>query len=76
MNLIKDEKSVWETYMVEGFPFGIEKIDSRDFVVFRLWGSRRVYLREDGFVSVKQAMVFLVPVVEAYESSIVVAVTA
>lgn len=76
MKLIKDEKSVWETYFIEGFPFGIEKIDSRDYVVFRLFGSRRVYLREDGFTSKEQALAYLAPVVENYNNSIITAITA
>lgn len=76
MKLIKDEKSVWETHFIEGFPFGIEKIDSRDYVVFRLFGSRRVYLREDGFTSQAQALTYLAPVVENYNNSIITAITA
>jgi len=76
MKLIKDEKSVWETHFIEGFPFGIEKISSRDYVVFRLFGSRRIYLREDGFTSKAQALAYLAPVVENYSNSIITAITA
>lgn len=76
MKLIKDENSVWETHFIEGFPFGIEKIDLRDYVVFRLFGSRRIYLREDGFTSKEQALAYLVPVVENYSNSIITAITA
>lgn len=73
MKLIKDTASVWETYMVEGYPFGIEKIAPRDYVVFRLWGKNRVYLRDTGFISIKQASDYLAPVVEKYEASIITA---
>lgn len=76
MRLIKDNASVWETHLVEGYPFGIEKIAPRDYVIFRLWGGRRVYLRDEGFTSKAQAMAYLEPVVAKYEASIVVAVTA
>lgn len=76
MKLIKDSASVWETHLVEGYPFGIEKIAPRDYVIFRLWGGRRVYLRDEGFVSKAQALAYLEPIIEKYESSIVVAVTA
>ena len=74
MKLIKDEASVWETHLIEGYPFGIEKIDHRDYVVFRLWGNRRIYLRASEmppFDSIKQAHDYLVPVIEKYEGSII-----
>ena len=74
MKLIKDEKSVWETHFIEGFPFGIEKIDSSDYVVFRLFGSRRIYLREDGFTSKAQALAYLANDVNTYKNSIVEAI--
>jgi len=76
MKLIKDTASVWETHLVEGYPFGIEKIAPRDYVIFRLWGGRRVYIRDEGFLSKAQALAYLTPMIEKYEASIVVAVTA
>lgn len=76
MKLIKDKTSVWETHLVEGYPFGIEKIAPRDYVVFRLWANRRVYLREQGFTSKQQAGAYLAPIVAKYEASIVTAITA
>lgn len=76
MKLIKDTASAWETHMVDGYPFGIEKIDSRDYVIFRLWGNRRVYLRDEGFTSRAQAAAYLERDVENYRNSIVTAVTA
>jgi hypothetical protein len=75
MKLIKDSESAWETYMIEGYPFGIEKIAPRDYVVFRLWGSRRVYLRDEGFTSKAQALAYLAPIVDHYERSIIRAIT-
>lgn len=76
MRLIKDTASVWETHLVEGYPFGIEKITPCDYVIFRLWGGRRVYLRDEGFTSKAQALAYLRPMVEKYEASIITAVTA
>jgi len=76
MKLVQDTASVWDTYMIEGYPFGIEKIDARDWVVFRLFGSRRIYLRDAGFTSKAQAHDYLVPIVEKYRSSIITAVVA
>ena len=73
LQLKKSLNDVWETHYVFGYPFGIEKIDSRDFVVFREWGSRRIYLREEGFTSKAQALDFLAPIVEKYASSIITA---
>jgi hypothetical protein len=73
MQLVKDEHSVWETHMVKGYPFGIEKIAPRDYVVFRLFGSRRIYLREDGFTSKAQAMAYLENDVKTYKNSIITA---
>ena len=72
MKLIKDNASAWETYMVEGYPFGIEKIAPRDYVVFRLWGANRAY-GAAGFTSIKQASDYLTPVVKKYEASIITA---
>ena len=76
MKLVKDTASTWETHLVEGYPFGMEKIAPRDYVIFRLWGGRRVYLRDEGFTSKAQAMTYLEPVIAKYEASIIVAVTA
>jgi hypothetical protein len=76
MKLIKHHESVWETHLIEGYPFGIEKIDARDYVVFRIWGGRRIYLRDEGFTSKAQALAYLEPIVQKYQSSIITAVTA
>ena len=73
MKLIKSQGETWETHYVEGYPFGIEKIAPRDYVVFRLWGKNRVYLRDTGFTSLKQASDYLAPVVAKYEASIITA---
>jgi hypothetical protein len=75
MRLIKDSASVWETHLIEGYPFGIEKIAPRDYVIFRLWGRQRVYIRDTGFTSKAQALAYLEPMVENYEASIIRAVT-
>ena len=76
MKLVKDTASAWETYLVEGYPFGIEKIAPRDYVVFRLWGRQRVYMRDTGFTSKTQALDYLAPIVKNYEASIITAITA
>jgi hypothetical protein len=76
MKLIKHHESVWETHLIEGYPFGIEKIDARDYVVFRIWGGRRIYLRDEGFTSKAQALSYLTPIVQKYQGSIITAVTA
>lgn len=62
------------TDYVFGYPFGIEKIDSRDYVVFREFGSRRIYLRAESFTSKAQAFAYLEPMVEKYASSIITAI--
>ena len=62
------------THMIEGYPFGIERIAPCNYVVFRLWGNRRIYLRASEmlpFDSIKQAHNYLVPVIEKYEGSII-----
>ena len=64
------------THYVFGYPFGIEKIDNRDYVVFREFGSRRIYLRDEGFTSKQQASDYLAPIVAKYEASIITAITA
>lgn len=48
MKLVKDPNSVWETHLVEGYPFGIEKIDRGAWYAFQLWGNRRIYLMTKG----------------------------
>lgn len=63
------------TDYVFGYPFGIEKISNRDYVVFREFGKRRIYLREDGFISKAQALSYLSPIVEKYSNSIITAIT-
>lgn len=62
------------TTYVFGYPFGIEKIAPRDYVVFREFGSRRIYLRADSFTSKEQATAYLEPVIEKYSSSIITAI--
>lgn len=64
-----------ESWRVDGSPFGIEKIDARDFVIFRLWANRRVYLRRDGFSSRAMALRYLEPMVSNYRNSIITAIT-
>jgi hypothetical protein len=64
------------TSYVFGYPFGIEKIAPRDYVVFREFGSRRIYLRVESFTSKDQALAYLAPVVENYSNSIITAITA
>lgn len=63
------------TNYVFGYPFGIEKIAPRDYVVFREFGSRRIYLRADSFTSKEQAKDYLSPIVEKYSNSIITAIT-
>jgi hypothetical protein len=76
LQLRKSLNDAWETHYVFGYPFGIEKIAPRDYVVFREFGSRRIYLREDGFTSKEQALAYLAPMVEKYSNSIITAITA
>jgi len=61
-------------WQVSETPFGIEKIDNRDYVVFRLWNNNRVYLRDAGFTSREMACLYLEGVVKNYRSSIIEAV--
>jgi hypothetical protein len=75
LQLRKSLKDVWETDYVFGYPFGIEKIAPRDYVVFREFGSRRIYLRENSFTSKAQALDYLNPIVEKYSNSIITAIT-
>lgn len=48
MKLVKDPNSVWETHMVEGYPFGLEKIDRGAWYAFQLWGKNRIYFMTKG----------------------------
>lgn len=64
------------TTYVFGYPFGVEKIAPHDYVVFREFGSRRIYLRADSFTSQEQAFNYLEPMVEKYANSIITAITA
>jgi hypothetical protein len=64
------------TTYIFGYPFGVEKIAPCDYVVFREFGSRRIYLRAESFTSKAQALTYLEPMVEKYASSIITAVTA
>jgi hypothetical protein len=61
-------------WQVAETPFGVEKIDDRDYVVFRLWNGNRVYLRDKGFTSRDMACLYLEGVVENYRASIIEAV--
>jgi hypothetical protein len=75
MKLIKDETSAWETHLVEGYPFGIEKIDRGAWYPFQLWGKRRIYLDTKG-MSKEKATAILKERLEDYKSRIVEGVTA
>lgn len=63
-------------WQIEGTPFGIEKIAPRDYVVFRLWGKARIYIRDTGFTSRDMALLYLEDMVEKYRASIIEAVRA
>ena len=73
--MLKTQKieGAWEAYLIEGVPFGVEKIDSRDWVIFRMFGKTRIYLREEGFTSKEQALTYLERDVRTYKSSIITA---
>lgn len=73
MKLIKDEASVWETHLVEGYPFGIEKIDRGAWYPFQLWGKQRIYLDTKG-TGKEKAMAVLRIRLEDYKSRIVVGI--
>jgi hypothetical protein len=75
MKLIKDEASAWETHFVEGYPFGIEKIDRGAWYPFQLWGKRRIYLETKG-MGKEKATAILKEKVEDYKARIIVGVTA
>lgn len=70
MKLIKDKASVWETYLVEGYPFGLEKIDRGAWFPFQLWGGKRIYLDTKG-TGKDKAKALLVERVEDYKSRII-----
>lgn len=74
--LIPIEGSVWESWQLEGTPFGIEKIAPYDYVVFRMWGRERVYMsitKDKGFTSREFSYLYLLEKAREYEESIVVA---
>jgi hypothetical protein len=48
MKYVRDTDSVWETHLVEGYPFGIERIDRGAWYAFQLWGKNRIYLMTKG----------------------------
>jgi hypothetical protein len=75
MRLIKDEASVWETHLVEGYPFGLEKIDRGAWYPFQLYGKRRIYLSYKG-MGKEKATAILKEKVEDYKARIIVGVTA
>ena len=70
------------TWQVEGFPFGVEKIDRACYAPFRLWGKSRVYVgqydntgRKDLlFRSRQEAFAYVEEAVKKYEESIIRAV--
>jgi len=72
MRYIKDSNSVWETYMVEGYPFGIEKIDRGAWYAFHLWGRDRIYLMTEG-EGKEKAKAILEKKLEDYKARIIVA---
>lgn len=66
----------WESWQLEGTPFGIERIAPRYYVVFRLWGRERVYLsvtKEKGFTSRDFSQLYLEEKAREYEKSIITA---
>jgi hypothetical protein len=71
MKLVKDTASVWETHLVQGYPFGIEKIDRGQWYPFQLWGRERIYLDTKG-VGRDKAIALLASKIEDYKSRIVV----
>jgi len=71
VRLVKDSASVWETYMVEGYPLGIEKIDRGAWYAFRLFGQNRIYFMTEG-VGKERAKALLAQELEEYKSRIIV----
>ena len=76
LKLITITDSAWDSWQVEGTPFGIEKIAPRDYVVFRFWGKNRIYMRDTGFTSRDMALLYLEEMVRKYRESIITAITA
>jgi len=71
MKLIKDNASAWETYMVEGHPFGIEKIDRGAWYAFHLFGKNRIYLETNG-MGKERAKALLAHALKDYKARIIV----
>lgn len=79
LKLITLTDSAWDSWQVEGTPFGIEKIAPRDYVVFRFWGGARVYMsvtKDKGFTSRDMALLYLEGKVKEYKENIITAITA
>jgi len=76
LKLVEVYDSAWQSWQIDGAPFGIEKIAPRDYVIFRLWGKKRIYIREDGFTSRDMALFYLEEMVRKYRASIITAITA
>ena len=67
-------KGGWEpAYIFEDAPFGVEMIAPGDWVIFRLLGNSRMYLRDTGFKSKKQALTYLEGYVRIYKGVIITA---
>ena len=75
MKLIKDSASAWDTYLVDGYPFGIEKIDRGAWFAFKMFGKNRIYLEANG-MGRKRAEALLAVALEDYKSRIITAVEA
>jgi hypothetical protein len=75
MKLIKDSASAWDTYLVDGYPFGIEKIDRGAWFAFKMFGKNRIYLETNG-MGRKRAEALLAVALEDYKSRIITAVEA
>jgi hypothetical protein len=58
--------------MVEGYPFGIEKIDRGAWYAFHLWGRDRIYLMTEG-EGKEKAKAILEKKLEDYKARIIVA---
>ena len=68
-------EGAWESWQLEGTPFGIERIGPRDYVVFRVWGRERCYLsitKDKGFTSRNFSQLYLEEKAREYEESIIV----
>lgn len=73
MKLTEVKGTAWQTWQVEGTPFRIEKIDRACYYVYRLWGTREIFLRQYRFASLAKASAHLEPIIEQYKSSIITA---